>query len=75
VLADPHLRTRGMIHDIDHPEYGKLVVMNSPIHYGGVKQPQYRPSGEMGADIDAIYGGELKLTKDDIENLRKAGDI
>jgi formyl-CoA transferase len=75
VLADPHLRTRGMIHDIDHPEYGKLVVMSSPIHYGGVKQPEYRASGEMGADIEAIYGGELKLTKADIEDLRKAGDI
>jgi CoA:oxalate CoA-transferase len=75
VLADPHLRTRGMIHDIDHPEYGKLVVMNSPIHYGGVKQPEYKASGEMGADIEAIYGGELKLTKADIEDLRKAGDI
>jgi hypothetical protein len=35
---------RGMVHDIDHPEYGKLVVMRSPIHYGGVKQPDYRPS-------------------------------
>jgi len=50
-------------------------VMNSPIHYGGVKQPEYRASGEMGADIEAIYGGELKLTKADIEDLRKAGDI
>jgi CoA:oxalate CoA-transferase len=75
VLADPHLRARGMIHDIDHPEYGKLVVMNSPIHYGGVKQPEYRASGEMGADIEAIYGGELKLTKAELEDLRKAGDI
>ena len=75
VLADPHLRARGMLHDIDHPEYGKLVVMNSPIHYGDVKQPDYKPSGEMGADIDAILGGELKLTKADIEDLRKAGDI
>jgi formyl-CoA transferase len=75
VLADPHLRARGMLHDIDHPEYGKLVVMNSPIHYGGVKQPDYQASGEMGADIDAILGGELKMTKAEIEDLRKAGDI
>lgn len=75
VLADPHLRERGMLHDIDHPEYGKLVVMNSPIHYGGVKQPDYKPSGEMGADIEAIFGDELKLTKAEIEDLRKAGDI
>lgn len=75
VLADPHLRARGMLHDIDHPEYGKLVVMNSPIHYGGVKQPDYQASGEMGADIDAIFGDELKMTKAEIEDLRKAGDI
>jgi CoA:oxalate CoA-transferase len=75
VLADPHLRSRGMIQDIDHPEYGKLVVMNSPIHYGGVKQPAYSASGELGADIDAIFGGELKMTKDEIDDLRKAGDI
>ena len=75
VLADPHLRARGMLHDIDHPEYGKLVVMNSPIHYGGVKQPDYKVSGEMGADIDAIFGDELKMTKAEIEDLRKAGDI
>lgn len=75
VLADPHLRARGMIRDIDHPEYGRLVVMQSPIHYGGVTQPDYRASGAMGADIEAILGGELNLTKDDIEGLRKAGDI
>jgi formyl-CoA transferase len=75
VLADPHLRERGMIHDIDHPEFGKLVVMNSPIHYGGAKQPEYRMTGPMGADIDAILGDELKMTKAEIEDLRKAGDI
>jgi len=75
VLADPHLRARGMIHDIDHPEFGKLVVMNSPIHYGGAKQPEYRMTGPMGADIDAIFGDELKMTKAEIEDLRKQGDI
>jgi CoA:oxalate CoA-transferase len=75
VLADPHLRERGMLHDIDHPEYGKLVVMNSPIHYGGVKQPDYKASGELGADIDAILGDELKMTTAEIETLRKQGDI
>jgi CoA:oxalate CoA-transferase len=75
VLDDPHLRNRGMIHDIDHPEYGKLVVMRSPIHYGGVKQPEYRPSGTMGADIDAILGGELKMSAEEIAKLRETGVI
>ena len=75
VLDDPHLRARGMLCDIDHPEYGKLVVMRSPIHYGGVKQPEYRPSGMMGADIKAILGDELKMSEDDIAKLRETGVI
>lgn len=75
VMADPHLRDRGMVHDIDHPEYGKLVVMRSPIHYGDVKQPDYKPSGYMGADINAILGEELKYSPQEIEDLKKAGDI
>lgn len=75
VMADPHLRDRGMVHDIDHPEYGKLVVMRSPIHYGGIQQPDYKPSGYMGADINAILGEELKYSPQEIEDLKKAGDI
>jgi formyl-CoA transferase len=75
VMADPHLRERGMLHDIDHPEYGRLVVMSSPIHYGGVAKPDYHMSGPKGADIDAIYGGELKLSPNQIEELRKTGVI
>ena len=73
VLDDPHLRNRGMIHDIDHPEWGKLVVMRSPIHYGGVKQPEYQPSGMIGADIKAILGDELKMSDDEIAKLRETG--
>jgi len=75
VLADPHLRKRGMIYEIDHPEYGELVVMGSPIHYAGVRQPDYRPSGAMGADIKAVLGDELKMSDDDIARLRQEGVI
>jgi crotonobetainyl-CoA:carnitine CoA-transferase CaiB-like acyl-CoA transferase len=49
--------------------------MRSPIHYGGVKQPEYRPSGFMGADIDAILGDELKMSNDEIARLRETGVI
>jgi CoA:oxalate CoA-transferase len=75
VLADPHLRQRGMLHEIDHPEYGKLVVMNSPIRYGDVSAPEYRASGRMGADIDAIYSGELGIEAGELADLRKSGVI
>jgi crotonobetainyl-CoA:carnitine CoA-transferase CaiB-like acyl-CoA transferase len=69
------LRARGMIHDIDHPEWGKLVVMRSPIHYGGVKQPEYRASAALGADIEAILGEELEMSDDEIAKLRESGVI
>lgn len=75
VLADPHLRQRGMVHDIDHPEYGKLVVMNSPIRYGGVQTPAYKPSGMRGADTEAILGEELGIKPDAVAELRKTGVI
>ena len=73
VLDDPHLRERGMLHDIEHPEYGKLVVMNSPIRFDGVEPPAYKASGSLGADIDAILGGELGMTREQIAGLREAG--
>jgi len=75
VLDDPHLRARGMLHDIDHPEYGRLVVMRSPIRYGGVEPPDYRASGKIGADIDAIFGGEFGVAPNTIAELRKTGAI
>ena len=55
VLRDPHLHERGMLHYIDHPAYGEMVVMGSPMRYAGVDPLPYDPSHELGAEND----GEL----------------
>jgi len=73
VLDDPHLRERGMLHDIDHPEYGRLVVMRSPIRFGELAPAAYKVSGVMGADTEAILGGELGMTPQRVAELRDAG--
>lgn len=55
VLRDPHLHDRGMLHYIDHPAYGEMVVMGSPLRYAGVDPLPYDPSHDLGAEND----GEL----------------
>jgi CoA:oxalate CoA-transferase len=75
VLNDLHLRERGMIHNIDHPEYGELVVMNSPIHYGGIERPDYKNSGVVGADVESIFCGELNIWESELRKLYEDGVV
>lgn len=75
VLADPHLRERGMLFDVDHPEYGKLTGIRSPIRYGGIASPSYRPSGKLGADVERILVEELGFTPDRLVAMRDDGVV
>ena len=70
VVADPHMRERGMLLEIDHPVYGRIVVCRSPLNFGNRPQPEYRASPACGADNEAVLGGRLGLSAADIEQLR-----
>ncbi len=71
VVADPHLRARGMLLEVEHPEYGRIVVCRSPMNYVGLTQPEYRFSPRCGADNARILGGWLGLSPSEIEALRR----
>lgn len=73
VVADPHMHERGMLLEVDHPQYGPITVCRSPINYTGVAQPEYRVSPAYGVDNEAVYGGMLGIAAGDIEALRKKG--
>jgi CoA:oxalate CoA-transferase len=75
VMADPLLRESGLLSEIDHPEYGRLVVARSALRFSGAAAPAYEPSHALGADNAAVFGGELGLTDDELEGLRNAGVI
>lgn len=75
VIADPHMHERGMLFEIDHPQYGPITVCRSPINYGGTAQPDYKASPGYGIDNDAVYGRELGLGPDEIAGLRQDGVI
>ena len=75
VMADPLLHESGLLQEIDHPEYGRLVVARSALRFSGAAAPAYEPSHALGADNAAVFGAELGLTDDELEGLRKAGVI
>lgn len=70
-MSDPHLHSRGMLLEIDHPSYGHIVVCRSPLRYAGLRQPEYRVSPDKGADNDAVLTEWLGLSADEVQALRR----
>lgn len=75
VVADPHMHERGMLLEVDHPQYGTITVCRSPINYTGIAHPEYRVSPVYGVDNEAIYGGLLGITAGDLAALRQEGIV
>lgn len=74
VVNDPHLRQRGMLSEMDHPELGPLVVPHSPIRVGD-HYAELVPSATLGQHNDEIYGGWLGLDAEELAGLLGRGVI
>ena len=68
-MRDPHLLSSGMLQEIDHPQYGRLVLSHSPLTYADIERFPYRPSAALGADNEAIFCGELGLSDEELAEL------
>ncbi len=75
VMADPLLHESGLLQEIDHPEYGRLVVARSALRFSGAAAPAYEPSHALGADNAAVFGGELGLTDESWTAAEGGGDL
>jgi len=75
VISDPLLHRSGLLTEIEHPEYGRLVVARSALRFSDQPDFVYQPSHALGADNDAVFGGELGLGDEELCALRKAGVI
>lgn len=73
VLRDRHMHERGMLLEIDHPEYGPITVCRSPLRFVGVPPQDYRPSPAYAEHNDDVFGELLKLGPDEVEALRVQG--
>src|SRR2546426_1410020 len=74
VLADPHMKARGMITELEHPRRGKYPMPANPVRLSASPTEVVRAPllGEHNADI---YGHLLGLGEKELEQLRKDGVI
>jgi crotonobetainyl-CoA:carnitine CoA-transferase CaiB-like acyl-CoA transferase len=73
-LADEQVLARDMIVEVDHPEFGTLKEVRSPIRtVGEVRAPRRAP--RLGEDTDAILGEILGYGSATIAGLRHRGVI
>lgn len=69
VMHDPHLHARGMLRDIDHPQYGPMTVAASPLRFGGAANAPGRPSVPLGTDTRAVLAQHLGLNEAELDRL------
>lgn len=75
VTNDPHMHQRGMLEWIDHPEFGRIVVPNSPLRLHGADQVERVPSPRLGQHNREILEQTLKLSIAEIAQLEADGVI
>jgi crotonobetainyl-CoA:carnitine CoA-transferase CaiB-like acyl-CoA transferase len=75
VTADAHLRARGFLTEIEHPELGRVTLPNSPIRYTGSSLRPLRPSPFLGEHSDEVLADWLELDADAVAGLRAAHAI
>jgi formyl-CoA transferase len=74
VMSDEALHDRGLLHRIDHPDFGVVSLPRSPLRLGGAKQADYRVSPTLARDNARIFG-ELGFDVAELENLRREGVV
>lgn len=76
VMADPQVRARDMIWEMEHPVAGRLRMAGSPIKLSGAPPLTLRqPSPRLGEHTGEVLTEYLGLQAEEIEELAKKGII
>ena len=70
VLAQPHLRERGMIQDIDHSTRGTFPMIGCPVRLSD-SPVELRPAPLYGEHSDEVFTTLGGLTQDEVDALRQ----
>lgn len=73
VVEDRNMHERGMLSWVDHPEYGRMVLPNSPLRFGGLEQMPLRPSPRLDEHHEEVLRDWFGLSAGEIEALRAEG--
>lgn len=75
VMNDRHLHARGMLHRMEHPYMGEVVLPSSPLRLFEYGPEPLRFFPEAGQDSAAVLTGWLGLSEGDIGELAAEGVI
>ncbi len=70
VTRDEHMHERGMLHDVDHPKLGSVVLPASPLRFDDTPPAEVRPEPDLGQHTDEVLREWLDLPAAEIDRLR-----
>jgi formyl-CoA transferase len=74
VFADPHVRERGLVQELEHPEAGRIRVVGPAVKLSATPACASRPSPRLGEHTAEILK-ELGYAESDIEALARDGAV
>lgn len=74
LLHDPHLRSRGMVVTVEHPERGAIEFIGPPIHLSGAAVTM-QPAPLLGEHSREVLAEELGLDAGEVEALIGSGVV
>jgi Predicted acyl-CoA transferases/carnitine dehydratase len=75
VVLDPHMHERRSLQWIDHPDFGRIVVQNSPIRYEGLDPLPLEASSRLGEQNESVFIERFGLDREEYDALHREGVI
>src|SRR5258706_8932808 len=75
ILADPHVRARGLVSSFDYPGVGEFRALGLPYKFLGWDDPAVGRPPALGEHTGAVLKELLHFSDSEIEELRKAKAI
>ena len=74
VLADPHVRARGLVVETEHPTLGRIETLGTPIKLSDTPLAPGRPAPRLGEHTDEILR-DAGFAADEVAALRRTGAV
>lgn len=75
IIADPHMRGRGQLYDVTHPELGNVTLPRSPLRFHGADRPEPTHSPTLGQHSREVLSDWLSLSQTEIDMLYLKGAV